>query len=191
VSLAQARSGHFVLLSSRSDGRSDQLEVPTQPVFLVGSPRRRWRLDPRAPRQARGAVVLEEVRQGGRPVLLMLCGQAGQARRNGRLAAPVEVLQVGDEIRCRGREFFVSRYHGRRVAMAMDQRVGKPCPLCRTEVESGQQVYSCTCGAALHCVDDPGVPAEDRLECARLTSTCPHCGQDIDFSEGLAWEPGR
>ena len=57
------------------------------------------------------------------------------------------------------------------------------------EVEPGQRIYRCSCGTVLHCVDDPDVPEEERLECARMVPTCPHCNEAIEFEEGLSWQP--
>lgn len=188
MSAAVPGSGNFVLLSPRDGGDFDRLEVPDHPVYLLASQQRCGKLSRRRPR--RGAPVLEAVQQSGRSRLLLLPGSAGLVRRNGQPSLPLELLEIGDELRYRGREYFVSRQLGQRLSLATSAETSARCLLCRVAFEPGQRIYRCACGSILHCVDDPDIAEEERLECARMVPSCPHCSEPIDFSEGgLAWRP--
>ena len=88
-----------------------------------------------------------------------------------------------------GISLFVSSRRGPSVFPPSERHVGVVCPLCTVAIDARTLVFSCgSCSTLLHCEDDRW-PAEQRLECARLTSTCPTCHQGIDFKEGLEWEP--
>ena len=115
-------------------------------------------------------------------------GQTAGVLHNGSEALPVNVLRVGDEIRVNGVDLFVSRQRGQRVCAASEAQIGQSCPLCRSSITTGQRIYSCACGTALHLEGDE-VPEADRLVCAELASTCPTCSQSIEFAQGLEWQP--
>ena len=187
MSASIADSGNFVLLSPRAKGDFDLLDLPDHPVYLLASQRRRGKLSQRRPRK--GAPILEAVQQSGRSRLLLLPGSAGLIRRNGQPSLPLELLEIGDELRYRGRDYFVSRQRGKRRSLATSIETSARCPLCRVAFEPGQQIYRCTCGSILHCVDDQDVAEDERLECARMVASCPHCSESIEFGEGLAWRP--
>ncbi len=183
-----SESENFVLLSPREEGDFDLLDIPNHPVYLLASKQKAGKLSQRRPR--RGAPVLEAVQQSGRSRLLLLPGTAGLVRRNGQPSLPLELLDIGDEFRYRRREYFVSRQLGQRLSLATSAETSARCPLCRVAFEPGQQIYRCTCGSILHCMDDQDVAEDERLECARMVPSCPHCSESIDFRKGgLAWRP--
>jgi hypothetical protein len=185
----------FVLLvppANADDGPALQvIPVPEGPSFLAtGSPSPR--LLRRKPARAANPICLEPVVVNHRPYLLMLQGSGALrcgVRQNGQPAWPLTLLRVGDEVQNEGKAFFVSSRRDRSVFPAEDRHVGTKCPLCTVEIVHNTMLYSCgSCGVLLHCEDERW-PDDERLECAKLASTCPTCHQAIDFSEGIEWEP--
>jgi len=136
-------------------------------------------------------VILEPVELQRRPYLLMLHGSDHdqQVRHNGQVAWPVTLLRVKDEVRTAAGTFFVSSQRGESVFPPQEHHLGAKCPLCTLAITQETLLFACgSCGALLHCEDDRW-PEDERLECARLASSCPNCQQAIDFGTGLEWEP--
>ena len=99
------------------------------------------------------------------------------------------LLRVKDELRVDGTAVFVSSRRGKSVFPAELRHVGVKCPLCTVAIVENTLLFGCgACGALLHCEDERW-PEQERLECARLASTCPNCHQAIDFTCGMEWEP--
>ena len=189
------------------------IPVPCGPSFLVTAGSRPPRLVTRRPARARNPLCLEPVVVHRRPYLLML--QSGEAalrrdvpngvrqsarqsarqgvrqsvRQNGQGAWPLTLLRVKDELRMDGNSIFVSSRRGPSVFPPEEGHVGVVCPLCTVAIVENTLVFACgSCSTLLHCEDERW-PQEERLECARLASTCPSCHQPIDFRQGLEWEP--
>lgn len=179
-------SDHFVLIAASN---SAPLRVPDEPAFLRVR-RRIPHFTVRAPLVADAVIVAAVRRRAGPRLLVLVPGrtQEDAVRHNGRRALPVNLLQVGDELRIGALDLFVSRQRGQRVAPARDAQVGATCPLCRSPVEAGQRIYTCGCGTVLH-RDGEDIDDAERLLCAELASTCPNCNREIDFEEGLEWTP--
>jgi hypothetical protein len=165
----------FVLLVKKSaDAREyDVLPVPSAPSSPIGED-----------------ILLEPVELQRRHYLLMLQDRNADnmARHNGQAALPVTLLRVKDEVRTAAGTFFVSSRRGQSVFPPQEEHLGIQCPLCSVPIEKDTLLYACGCGTLLHCEDETK-PEDQRLECARMLSSCPKCRQPIDFSTGLTWEP--
>jgi len=135
-------------------------------------------------------IVLEPVELQRRQYLLMMVEDNARSlvRHNGETAWPITLLRVKDEIRTGAGTFYVSFSRGRTVFPPEKQHLGAPCPLCTVPFAEDTLLYACRCGAVLHC-EDESKSEDQRLECARMLSTCPKCHQPIDFNTGLEWEP--
>ena len=156
--------------------------------------RREPRLTRRKPRSSAATIIFEPVRVHNQLQLLMLHDQGGfdtagvRVRHNGQRALPVTLLSLRDELHIDGHDYFVSARRGDSIGRPEDRHVGTQCPFCRVVIQADTRVWSCSCGAALH-HEDERWPQEQRLECATLASVCPNCQGDIEFGQGLEWEP--
>jgi hypothetical protein len=158
----------FVLLVKDS---ADVLSVPSSPSSPIGK-----------------GIVLEPIELQHQRYLLMLLGGAPSVRHNGQTAWPVTLLRVKDEVRTAAGTFFVSSRRSESVFAPHKEHLGIPCPLCTVPIQEDTMLFACSCGTLLHC-EDESKPEDQRLECARMLSTCPKCNQPIDFGTGLEWEP--
>ena len=156
--------------------------------------RREPRLTRRKPRSSAATITFEPLRVHNQLQLLMLHDQGGvgtagvRVRHNGQRALPVTLLSLRDELHIDGHDYFVSARRGDSVGRPEERHLGTQCPFCRVAIQADTRVWSCSCGAALH-HEDEGWPEEQRLECATLASVCPNCQGDIEFGQGLEWEP--
>lgn len=167
----------FVLLRKKNADAPefDILSIPSSPSSPIGK-----------------GIVLEPIELQHRRYLLMLQDGAASVghtvRHNGQTAWPVTLLRVKDEVRTAAGTFFVSSRRGESVFAPQKEHLGILCPLCTVPIQEDTLLFACSCGALLHC-EDESRPEAQRLECARMLSTCPKCRQPIDFGTGLEWEP--
>jgi hypothetical protein len=136
------------------------------------------------------SIVLESVTMGPRPVLVMLCPEAGQVRVNGQIASRVVLLREKDQFQVQSAPFVfhVTFYHRSRLGPAPPELAGKECPVCRGEIEQNTTVYTCPCGAVIHCIGEEK-PPEERLECLKLSTDCPVCGMSVVLTRGYSYVP--
>jgi hypothetical protein len=121
---------------------------------------------------------------------LMVASRGNALRIGGQPAPLVAIAQPGDVIQLdsdRAYELHVTVYDTPHLGSAGAGLAGKECAVCRTPIASPETtIYRCRCGsAAMHCEPD----GPDALQCARLASTCPDCGQPIVLSEGYGFIP--
>jgi hypothetical protein len=119
----------------------------------------------------------------GGAALLAAVPVALGARLNGLPALPLALLQPGDRLEVPGGPVLTLFARLRpEFGPPPPEAVGRPCPVCRTPVAADCRVYVCRCGAAIH-AEDESRPAEQRLECAQLTTVCAACQQAIHREE--------
>jgi hypothetical protein len=142
------------------------------------------------PKSAQDYVVLELVARERRSELLLLNPFDLSARVNGVSLTPMSLLGEGDQFQLTSCcVFHVSLFRRPQVEKASGSHVGKVCPICRVPIGEGVMTYVCPgCEARMHCEDDE-TPQQDRLECARMTSTCPVCSAAVVFEQGFSYYP--
>lgn len=142
------------------------------------------------PKSTRDYVVLEPVARNRTLELLLLNSFNLSGRVNGVSLTPISLLEEGDQFQLTsGCVFHVSLFRRPRVEKASESHVGKICPICRVPIEKDVLTYVCpSCEARMHCEDDKK-PEQDRLECARMTSTCPVCSAAVVFEQGFSYYP--
>lgn len=121
--------------------------------------------------------AFEAVKVDGRPCLLVEQRGDAELSVNGLQSPPIAVLRAGDVVRLGSTSpayevVFKSRAW---IGMATPDMTGKTCAFCRTTVQ-GHRVVRCGCGAILH---HDQATADQRLECAGLSRTCPSCEQPL------------
>ena len=136
------------------------------------------------------SIVLESVTSGPRPVLAMLCPEGGQVRVNGQLAPRVALLREKDQFQVQGTTiiFHVTLYHHSRLGLASPEATARECPVCRGTIEQDTTVYTCPCGAVIHCLGEEK-PPDERLECLKLSTDCPVCGTPVVLTRGYSYVP--
>jgi hypothetical protein len=136
------------------------------------------------------AAVFEAVAVGHQPYLLMLSPGGQRLRVNGQRAPRVALLSVRDQVQLPdGGVLHVTRYTQPAIGRPGAEHVGKECPVCRDRFAPETIVYVCpSCGSAAHCEGDEK-PAEERLECIRLSSECPTCGAPVVMTQGYTYLP--
>jgi hypothetical protein len=110
---------------------------------------------------------------------------------NGVPVPRVATVQVGDQIRIDDEYVLhVSAYERPYVGPPRSEHMDVECPLCRLRIGTHTTgVCECSnCDAVLHC-EGPEKSADERLECARLTSECPCCQHPIRLTAGFAYVP--
>jgi hypothetical protein len=137
-----------------------------------------------------GAAVLEPVRHEGRSYLTMVLPHNHLVRVNSAPAPRVTVLRIGDWVRLDdGLLLRVALYNRPAIGPPGPELLGKECPLCRVPLSAETTVYVCgSCGAGMHC-EGLERDEQDRLECARIGSTCPRCSTPINLTEGYIDDP--
>ena len=169
----------------------DTLAVPEGVSYLrVQRTMGKIKLLKHRPKSTRDYIALEPVASGRRLELILLnpCGLSG--RVNGVFLPPVSLLEEGDQFQLSiGCVFHISLFRRPRVEKASGSQVGKICPICRVVIEEGVVTYVCpSCEARMHCEDEEKAE-QDRLECARMTSTCPVCSAAVVFEQGFSFYP--
>lgn len=148
----------------------------------------------RKPRTHPGVVALEQLRLRNRRVLLMECPPGLRVRLpvrlNGQPVPRIAPLRLGDELRVGDAlRLHLSLYVDPTPVRAARPQIGQDCPICRTAVTDDQHVVPCPiCGEALHADPSQG-EAADALDCARLASDCPTCGEPIRTRAGFVSLP--
>lgn len=169
----------------------DTLAVPEGSSYLQHQRSRgQNKLSKHKPKSARAYVVLEPVARNRTLELLLLNPLDLSGRVNGVSLTPISLLGEGDQFQLTsGCVFHVSLFLRPRVERASGSHVGEICPICRVPIEKDVLTYVCpSCEARMHCEDDQK-PEQDRLECARMTSTCPVCSAAVVFEQGFSYYP--
>jgi hypothetical protein len=139
--------------------------------------------DPRA-----GAVALEPVLVRNELLLaLTVAGQEVGVRVGGIAAGPVRLLRPGESIDFApdGPVVHVALFARPYVGPALEEHVGRECPVCLTTIEPLTRVLVCArCQAVLHEGGESGVRAGETLECARMSPACPVCSRELIREEG-------
>jgi hypothetical protein len=140
--------------------------------------------------RATDAALLEPIAMRPSPVLMMLRPAGASVLVNGSPPLPVAVIRPGDRIRLGdGHLLRVARYDPPPVGPPPAGAVGTPCSVCRVPLATDTVVYVCpACGLAVHCEGPDRGPADERLECALLSSTCVRCGSPVRPEGG--WDHG-
>ena len=139
------------------------------------------------PQNGDPSIRLEAIRTKMHNSVLMTFEPGLQVSLNGLPAACFSVLNPGDVLR------FVE--HGLHLSLINRPYTGPPdeshlaakCGYCRLPIqdEPGMRIYDCPhCHLPTHSQGEE-MPAEKRLECAKLSSHCGHCQGDIVESEGF------
>lgn len=128
-------------------------------------------------------LQLEPVERERRPTLLMLAPRPSPVRVNDAPAPPLSLLDVGDVIQLGDVLLHVSWFRAPQVGPAADHLVGRPCPVCRTPIDTNARVFVHECGNALHLE-----PNEKGLQCA-LLGDCASCGRPVSLDSGLSYRP--
>jgi hypothetical protein len=190
VSADEPPEGHR--LRRPTEWTYDALEVPPGVSYLRyegGRPE----LTADAPATGK-AFVVEPLELGHRPVLVVVSPQGDRVRVNGQIAPRVTIVAETDEMQLDGAEtvLYATCYRRSTIGPPPAESIGEICPICRTPFVQATTVYVCPgCGQALH-LEGPERGAE-RLECARMTSTCPTCYEpvNVDLSDGYSYVPAE
>jgi hypothetical protein len=135
-------------------------------------------------------LLLEGVAVGRQPYLLLLSPGQRRPRVNGQWAPRVALLNVRDQVQLPdGTVWHVTLYTGSALGRPEAEHVGKECPVCRLRLTPETTVYVCpSCATATHCEGEDR-PADERLECIRLSSECPSCGGPVVLGQGYTYLP--
>ncbi len=140
------------------------------------------------------AAYLETLVQDSTPFLILVLPRRAwrSVLVNGSQALPVQVLRVGDVLRCTdGIDFEVSLDRVYYVGRARPGDVGRPCPVCRAGILPGTTVFACvSCQSVMHLGGDD-VPPGNRLARALVPAACPCCSLPMphDVQEGRPHAP--
>ena len=122
--------------------------------------------------------------------VLMLTPPGRSVRVNGLPAPRAAVLHVADLIEWGGSTVLHLSLHRRpHLGPPRPEDVGNECLVCRARITEQTVVLVCVhCSLALHCETTP-TTGDSPLECARLSSECPRCRQELVIKEGYAYVP--
>lgn len=138
------------------------------------------------------SFAIEPVADGPRSRLLLVAPRNAPAPRvNGRRAPRICLLRTGDQLLLAdGRLLHLTAFHNPPIDAATEQQAGIRCLICRTPVKAGSRVFCCpSCDSLMHC-DDPAEAGDgDRLECAKLPSSCPGCRHPMKLDGGFDYVP--
>jgi hypothetical protein len=136
-----------------------------------------------------GSIVagLEPVAYDRQFHVLMLTPPGQSVRVNGLPAPRATVLHVTDLIEWDGSTVLhLSLHHQPHLGTPRPEDVGSECLVCRARITEQTVVLVCVhCGLPLHCETTGNSP----LECARVSSECPRCRQELVMKEGYAYVP--
>lgn len=128
-------------------------------------------------------LTFESLTVDGRAALLMQSPPGLRVRVNGSPAGRLRVLNAGDELQLDAAVLHLVEYDPFFAGPPADEYIGRPCGLCRTPIIVGTRIYVHGCGTPLH-IEDESTPADQRLECALVTDTCPVCERNISLQTG-------
>jgi hypothetical protein len=185
---APAKEFHLIpdaLVGTGDAPRPEPIRVPAGVCHLAVAEGRPHVSDRPGP----ATLALEAVSAFGQDRLLAVAPARGHARCNGQPLPRVVLLGVRDQLQLGDALLHVTLFHRPHVGPAPADILGRECPLCRVALVAGTTVYVCPhCGTALHCEGEDR-PADERLECARLTSACPACDRPVVLSAAYAFYP--
>jgi len=169
-----ARTLHLVDLDA-ANGAASSVAVPDGPGRLADDD---LRLDP----GHAGGFLVEPVRCGGEPALLVTAPEGRTVRLNGALCLGAACVRPGEVFQAGRWTLHVAERISCAVGRAPKRLAQRPCPVCRRPVAE-DLVYVCAvCGAATHC---------DRSEGGRLCllgRACPACQATV-VTEGFRHLP--
>jgi len=134
-------------------------------------------------------LILEPVlARDGAPRLAIINRSSRHLSINGLRAPEFYLLSEKDQFQfddsCR---FHLAIFVGSRIMSPTPEMTSKPCPICLSPLNAGQQdtIYACQCNTYFHLSGPSG------LECARDINACPHCGRSIRLQPqpGYNWLP--
>jgi len=125
----------------------------------------------------------EAIVVAGRAVALVHCPRALSVRVNGGPAGSLLLLHAGDELQLDCAVLHAVEFVRCVPGPPAPQHVGRICGVCRTPVSAATRIYVHSCQAVMHLECEP-TPADQRLECALLTDTCPVCERSISLQSG-------
>jgi hypothetical protein len=132
------------------------------------------------------ALWLEPIRLD-RPTLLLVAPPGLSLRVNGRAAARLELLDVGDQIQLGELLLHVTRRRHVDVGPPAVEHLSKRCGVCRLPIrEDTEVIVHDACGSVLH-LEPESRPASERLACALLG--CPSCDAPVSLGSGYVWLP--
>jgi len=170
----------------------ENIEIPTRGTMLIADSRRLSFLTDNRDADMDRQFGVQPLWEKPDPCLLMVCPGRSRALINGLPAPPVALLHIKDEIlfsRHCGYVAHVSLYIRPHVGSPPANRVGKKCPICRSEFKKNSNTYTChVCSQVLHC-EGPEMSKGDGLDCAGISRQCPTCEQPIYRAPGYFYLP--
>lgn len=144
------------------------------------------------------SLRLEPVRSRDRSALLLtftaqkaFTAQKERVTVNGLPAARLSVVEPGDVLGIDDVTLYVAVRNRPFIGPPQESDLAAKCGFCRLAIQDvpDMRVYVCpSCRLPTHWQGDE-VPADQRLECAKLSSQCGHCQADIVESEGFTHVP--
>jgi len=124
--------------------------------------------------------------------LLMVCPGRNRPLINAVPAPPIALLTVKDEILFPNASEWiahVSIYSRPCLGPAPENRIGRKCPICKSELLTKTDTYTCyQCGQVIH-YKAGGSSNSVSLDCANICNNCPVCRAKICLSEGYVYLP--
>jgi hypothetical protein len=175
-----------------SPGFSEYLEIPNRGGYLTVKSKQSPRLVKRFSGDLNNLFVIQPLWEKSPPRLFILSSGNEYPLINGVSAPPVALLHIKDEILftkdCKivGH---VSLYIRPRIGSPPVQRIGKKCPICRSEFKTNCITYTClVCSQVVHC-EGTGISNDNGLNCAEISKRCPTCKQPIYRDPGYIYFP--
>jgi hypothetical protein len=171
---------------------SDCLEIPHGVGFLLVESCRPPRIVKRNRVNLDNLFIIQPLWNYPRPHLLLFSPGREPPIINGFPAPPVALLKMRDEVMfCNSSAYVahVTLFIRPQIGPPPDHRIGKKCPVCKTEFHPDSMTYTCQfCGQILHSQKEGHSNAED-LNCANFCRNCPICETPIQHKDGYAYFP--
>lgn len=172
-------------------GALPHLEVPQETGCLTFDGNGEAALGPQ-PEGSTDGFVVEPILSNHQSYLMMLSQGSERLRVNGHPAPPVAILSERDHIQVDDQlALHVTMFHRPDIGPPAPELIGKICPVCLTPftAEPPTIVYRCwSCGCVAHCEGEEK-PEDDRLECIKLSPSCPSCGVPVIMTHGYTYMP--
>jgi hypothetical protein len=143
------------------------------------------------PRNGDQPIRLESIRCQTQISLLMTLEPGMRVTTNGLPAACFSILNPGDVLGVDEHVLYLSLLNRPYVGPPDESHLAARCGYCRVPIQDSadMRIYACpNCQLPTHSHGEE-IPAEKRLECAKLSSRCGHCQADIVESEGFSHVP--
>jgi hypothetical protein len=143
-----------------------------------------------APARPADAFRVEPVAFALQARLLLVSPERRTAAVNGVPAPRVALLSIKDQVEILQTHLLhVSGFFRPVIGPPGPELVNEMCMVCQTPFKADTRIVRCwCCNLPLHAEGEER-PAADRLECARLHSSCPRCSANIMWSEGFVYIP--